>query len=202
MMRLMLWMAELVCRVAKTRWPVSAEVMALRKRQAKNLCCLLMLANGTPIGFEESYRLCGQCHGTIFRDWREGIHGRREGYWNGAKSYQLCAHCHNPHAPAFEPIDAYKGDFARSYFYMSVRYYTEDASWPSSEMTRRPSTSSAARAAGQCYSAGREGGSTVSGTGTGSPSRRARARPSRRSHPAARPARGVLASSPSLGSMT
>ena len=26
-----------------------AEVMALRKRQAKNLCCLLMLANGTPM---------------------------------------------------------------------------------------------------------------------------------------------------------
>jgi hypothetical protein len=64
----------------------------------------LRLANGTPIGFDESYRLCGQCHGTIFRDWREGIHGRREGYWNGAKSYLLCAHCHDPHAPRFQPI--------------------------------------------------------------------------------------------------
>ena len=64
----------------------------------------LRLANGTLIGFDESYRLCGQCHGTIFRDWREGIHGRREGYWNGAKSYQLCSNCHNPHAPAFQPI--------------------------------------------------------------------------------------------------
>ncbi len=30
---------------------------------------------------------------------------------------------------AFEPIDAYKGDFARAYFYMSTRYYTEDGSW-------------------------------------------------------------------------
>jgi hypothetical protein len=64
----------------------------------------LRLANGTLIGFEESYRLCGQCHGTIFRDWREGIHGRREGFWNGAKSYHLCAHCHNPHAPRFAAI--------------------------------------------------------------------------------------------------
>ena len=35
----------------------------------------------------------------------------------------------------FEPIDEYKGDFARSYFYMSTRYYTEDASWPGSNMT-------------------------------------------------------------------
>lgn len=36
---------------------------------------------------------------------------------------------------AFEPIDAYKGDFARSYFYMTTRYYTEDASWSTSDMT-------------------------------------------------------------------
>jgi hypothetical protein len=64
----------------------------------------LRLINGTLIGFDESYRLCGQCHGTIFRDWRQGIHGRRRGYWNGAKSYLLCAHCHNPHAPHFAPI--------------------------------------------------------------------------------------------------
>jgi endonuclease I len=35
----------------------------------------------------------------------------------------------------FEPIDAYKGDFARSYFYMSVRYYSEDSGWPGSPMT-------------------------------------------------------------------
>ena len=35
----------------------------------------------------------------------------------------------------FEPIDTYKGDFARSYFYMSVRYYTEDSGWPGSPMT-------------------------------------------------------------------
>lgn len=29
----------------------------------------------------------------------------------------------------FEPINEYKGDVARSYFYMSTRYYSEDASW-------------------------------------------------------------------------
>lgn len=34
----------------------------------------------------------------------------------------------------FEPIDEYKGDFARNYFYMEVRYYTEDGSWPGSPM--------------------------------------------------------------------
>jgi endonuclease I len=35
----------------------------------------------------------------------------------------------------FEPIDAYKGDLARTYFYMTTRYFTEDAGWPGSPMT-------------------------------------------------------------------
>lgn len=65
----------------------------------------LRLVNGRLIGFEESYLLCGQCHGTIYRDWRHGIHGRRQGYWNGGKSYLLCAHCHDPHAPAYHAIE-------------------------------------------------------------------------------------------------
>lgn len=34
----------------------------------------------------------------------------------------------------FEPIDEYKGDFARGYFYMSTRYYGEDSGWPGSDM--------------------------------------------------------------------
>jgi len=34
----------------------------------------------------------------------------------------------------FEPIDEYKGDFARTYFYMSTRYYTEDSGWDENDM--------------------------------------------------------------------
>jgi endonuclease I len=34
----------------------------------------------------------------------------------------------------FEPIDEYKGDVARNYFYMATRYYGEDGSWPGSDM--------------------------------------------------------------------
>lgn len=37
----------------------------------------------------------------------------------------------------YEPIDEYKGDFARAYFYMSVRYYGEDSDWGSSGMTTK-----------------------------------------------------------------
>jgi len=34
----------------------------------------------------------------------------------------------------FEPIDAYKGDFARNYFYMVTRYFNEDNDWDSNEL--------------------------------------------------------------------
>jgi len=37
----------------------------------------------------------------------------------------------------FEPIDEYKGDVARSYFYMSTRYLTEDGSWSTSFATNK-----------------------------------------------------------------
>lgn len=33
----------------------------------------------------------------------------------------------------FEPIDSFKGDFARTLFYIDVRYFTEDGGWAGSE---------------------------------------------------------------------
>lgn len=64
----------------------------------------LHLASGELVRFDESYRLCGQCHGEKLRDWRAGVHGRRTGDWNGHKRYLLCANCHNPHQPRFKAI--------------------------------------------------------------------------------------------------
>jgi endonuclease I len=37
----------------------------------------------------------------------------------------------------FEPINEYKGDVARGYFYMTTRYYSEDAGWASSDATMK-----------------------------------------------------------------
>lgn len=64
----------------------------------------LRTASGVLVPFTESYRLCGQCHGTQYRDWRVGIHGKRTGYWDGSKRYLLCVHCHNPHSPRFAAL--------------------------------------------------------------------------------------------------
>ena len=65
---------------------------------------MLRQASGKLIPFENSYLLCGQCHGPKIRDWRAGVHGKRTGFWNGEKRYLLCVHCHNPHTPRFKPI--------------------------------------------------------------------------------------------------
>ncbi len=37
----------------------------------------------------------------------------------------------------FEPIDGYKGDLARSQFYVATRYFNEDASWPGGAATNK-----------------------------------------------------------------
>jgi hypothetical protein len=64
----------------------------------------LRLASGQLVPFTESYRLCGQCHGPQYRDWKSGIHGKRTGYWSGAKRYLLCVNCHWPHEPHFAAL--------------------------------------------------------------------------------------------------
>lgn len=64
----------------------------------------LILAGGKQLGFNESYKLCGQCHGPKYRDWKLGIHGKRTGEWNGQKQYRLCVHCHDPHSPKIKSL--------------------------------------------------------------------------------------------------
>jgi hypothetical protein len=81
---------------AEHRWCVDCH--DLRNRD------VLRLANGDPVPFTESYRLCGQCHGDKLRDWRVGVHGKRIGRWDGEKTYFLCVNCHNPHSPAFKGV--------------------------------------------------------------------------------------------------
>ncbi len=89
----------------------------IRLRHAENLrWCLdchdaknrdkLRLYNGELTDFTESHRLCGECHGNLYRDWKAGIHGKRTGYFTkkGERTYFLCAHCHDPHEPKFKPV--------------------------------------------------------------------------------------------------
>jgi hypothetical protein len=65
----------------------------------------LHLADGRRVAFEDSWRLCVQCHGHKQEPWRAGVHGKRVGHWWGAKEVWTCVSCHGPHAPAFQPIE-------------------------------------------------------------------------------------------------
>jgi len=54
-----------------------------------------------------SVELCAKCHNIEYRDWKANIHGRVNGYWDPARGPQtrlLCVQCHDPHAPAFQPM--------------------------------------------------------------------------------------------------
>lgn len=67
----------------------------------------LVLHDGTLLKFDEVPRLCSQCHGTVFRDWQAGTHGKTMGSWDAASGRQHrlnCNDCHDPHAPAYPRI--------------------------------------------------------------------------------------------------
>ncbi len=90
------------------------DISAIFNHDSENRWCLdchdlnnrdsLRLASGKLLDFKESYKLCGQCHGEKYRDWKVGVHGKRTGYWNGEKEYLLCVHCHSPHSPKFREL--------------------------------------------------------------------------------------------------
>ncbi len=90
------------------------DISAIYNHDKENRWCLdchdlnnrdsLKLASGKLLDFKESYKLCGQCHGDKYRDWKVGVHGKRTGEWNGNKEYLLCVNCHNPHSPKFQEM--------------------------------------------------------------------------------------------------
>ena len=53
------------------------------------------------ITMDESYKLCGQCHSTQYKDWQGGAHGKQLNGWKPPRVAQTCVSCHNPHQPAF-----------------------------------------------------------------------------------------------------
>jgi hypothetical protein len=53
------------------------------------------------VDFDESWRICGQCHSNRQKDWYFGAHGKRVYSWQGEPERYNCTHCHNPHRPPF-----------------------------------------------------------------------------------------------------
>jgi len=85
--------------------------------------------DGTPISFDESYKLCGECHFQRQKDWYFGGHGKRAGTfadprkvplvhskidfsdrekigtWRGPRVLLNCTACHNAHSPSIKPYE-------------------------------------------------------------------------------------------------
>lgn len=63
--------------------------------------------DGSEIKQADVVMLCAKCHGTTYRDWQAGVHGRQNGYWNkemGESTKLRCIQCHDPHHPVFQPM--------------------------------------------------------------------------------------------------
>jgi hypothetical protein len=64
---------------------------------------VLMTLAAQEVPFDEAYRVCGQCHYNVQKDWAFGAHGKRVAKWQGDRELYNCTHCHNPHDPAVRP---------------------------------------------------------------------------------------------------
>ncbi len=63
--------------------------------------------DGSEIAEADVVKLCGKCHGPIYRDWQAGVHGRHNGFWDASKGPQTllrCIQCHDPHQPKFQAM--------------------------------------------------------------------------------------------------
>lgn len=72
----------------------------------------LVLHDGTLVEFGDAPRLCSNCHGTVYRDWQKGMHGKTTGSWDASSGNQVrlrCNECHDPHSPAYKPIAPLEG---------------------------------------------------------------------------------------------
>ncbi len=59
----------------------------------------LRMLTGVTISFNDTPKLCGQCHPARVKDWNLGIHGKQVGSWRGTSHKYSCADCHDPHSP-------------------------------------------------------------------------------------------------------
>jgi hypothetical protein len=68
--------------------------------------------DGSEIPADEPAKLCAKCHGTIYRDWLVGAHGKVTGTWDSSgrdSARLLCIQCHDPHSPKFPALKPMPG---------------------------------------------------------------------------------------------
>ena len=58
---------------------------------------------GRKVSFDDSYKVCMQCHSSRTEDFYRGGHGKRLANWAGEREVYACVECHDPHSPAIKP---------------------------------------------------------------------------------------------------
>lgn len=91
----------------KAHWNIelqhaSAEIMNCTTCHTDNNMDELHSLTGKNISFNNSYKLCAQCHQTQFEDWKGGAHGKKIAGWAPPRASKTCVNCHNPHNPSFK----------------------------------------------------------------------------------------------------
>ncbi len=70
---------------------------------------LLVLRDGKNVRYNEVETLCAACHGSVYLDWKQGAHGRTNGYWDSSRGEVRrlrCTECHDPHNPRVPAMDS------------------------------------------------------------------------------------------------
>jgi len=91
----------------KAHWDVEiihagSEVMTCSTCHNRNNLTTLQSLSGESIHIDESFKLCGQCHSSQYKDWQGGAHGKDIGGWRKPRISETCVNCHNPHNPSIE----------------------------------------------------------------------------------------------------
>jgi hypothetical protein len=102
--------------------PPAPSPHAVRLRHGMNDWCFnchdqmdrqrLVLQDTATVSFDQVPLLCAQCHGTTYRDWQKGMHGKSMGSWDERSAVQrrlLCTECHDPHKPAYGQLTGLPG---------------------------------------------------------------------------------------------
>ena len=66
----------------------------------------LRRVRGLDVSFRNTSGVCSECHSTVYKDWKVGVHGKLQGSWKGARVVNHCINCHNPHNVAFPKIQS------------------------------------------------------------------------------------------------
>ncbi|MEE4175822.1 MAG: hypothetical protein V2I57_16375 [Xanthomonadales bacterium] len=63
----------------------------------------LRTLDGRTVGFDDAWKVCGQCHFQPQKDWAFGAHGKRVDTGPEERVIYNCTHCHDPHDPSIKP---------------------------------------------------------------------------------------------------